>query len=141
MAKKHPPKKKRSKADEPELFAGETKDAPVSGNVTIVQQVFVTMPSVGVVDELVIEQQCLALAAEPDRITETSGNSHLLDPNRPITTDAAGVHLFFKPPLAVVAGGTYGFQFRCEYNDGATPLAAATKSDAAADAERAEAEA
>jgi len=92
------------------------KEGRILGTVAIPVQVEIVVPGVtGVWNELVIEWGCLGLSEEPDRVVERSGNSFMLDPDRPITTSEEGMHVYLKPPLA--AGGTYGFNLLCIYNE------------------------
>jgi hypothetical protein len=111
--KEHAPPKKRKSATSPPKEAKE--DAPPLGSVAIAVQVELKVENTSPFDEFVIEWGCLGLSEEPDRVFDRSGNSHLLDPERPITTSEEGLHIYFKPPLA--GAGTYGFNLVCVYNE------------------------
>jgi len=107
-------KKKRKAAN---VAPKEAKEGQLLGTVSIPVQVEIAVPNTAAFDELVIEWGCLGLSEEPDSISERSGNSHLLDGKRPITTSEEGMHLFFDPPISVAVGGTIGFCLICTYND------------------------
>jgi hypothetical protein len=111
MAKKakSTPRKRKSPPKEAK------QDAPPLGTVSIPVQVELVVQNISPFDEFVIEWGCLGLSEEPDKITERSGNSYLLDPDRPITTSEEGLHMYFKPPLA--GAGTDGFSLVCTYNE------------------------
>jgi hypothetical protein len=119
MAK--PAKKKRKTA----TIKVEKEDQRL-GTIAVPVQAEVSLPGTGGVwDELVIEWGCLGLSEEPDRIIERSGNSFMLDPERPITISEEGMHLYFKPPLS--GGGTYGFNLLCVYDEAAEARVAPPK--------------
>lgn len=111
-------KKKRKSTASPALPPPEEKEGEASqslGSVSIPVQTTIRLTAPGTFDELVIEWGCLGLSEEPDSIAETSGNSRLLDPKRPPTTDDEGLHVYFEPPLS--GAGNYGFQFMFTYNE------------------------
>lgn len=125
MAKKHQPAKKRKAAT---IAPKEEKEGAVPlGTVSVPVQLQINVTNPGLWNELVIELATLGLSEEPDKVTETSGNSRLLDPKRPISTSEEGVHLFFDPPL--MGAGTYGFQLLCTYNEAAEARTAEPESE------------
>jgi hypothetical protein len=87
-------------------------EAPPLGTVAIAVQLQVHLTNASAFDEVVIEMGCLGLVEEPDEVQAL--NTTGLDPARPITTDAEGVHLFFSPPLTA---GKHGFNLQCLYTD------------------------
>ena len=123
--KEQPAKKRKAASVAPK----QEKEGQQLGTVSIPVQVEVAVPNTSPFDELVIEWGCLGLSEEPNRITDASGNSHLLDPERPITTSEEGMHLFFKPPISVAVGGTIGFKLVCTYNESAEARTAAPEDD------------
>jgi hypothetical protein len=115
MAKKPVEKKRKGTSPAPKAKATTAEGEPeaVLGEVAIPVQCNVLVPQANTFDELVIEWSCLGLSEEPDSIKEISGNSIMLDGDRPPATDDEGLHIFFKPELK---GGNYGFQFVFTYN-------------------------
>lgn len=115
MAKKAVQKKRKSQTALSQRSSKEAPEGQTLGWVTIpVQCSAYVGDNITAFDELVIEWACLGLSEEPDKISEVSGNSGLLHPDRPPATDEEGLHVFFKSPLP---HGTYGFLFNFTYYD------------------------
>lgn len=121
-AKAHAEPKKRKSATP----APKAEEGKVLGTVSIPVQTSVIVTDVASFNELVIEWGCLGLSEEPDAISETSGNSRLLDPKRSPRTDEEGLHVFFSPSLPA---GSYGFQFVFHYNEAVEPRSSVTPTD------------
>lgn|SRR5262245_9111074 len=116
-AKDVAPKKRKSSVSPAQqtATAEEGESGPPLGSVTIAVQVWLKVENPSPFDEFVVEWATLGLSEEPDKIVDRSGNSHLLDPDRSITTSDEGLHIYMKPPLA--GAGTYGFNLLCTYNE------------------------